>query len=112
LHFKSRQFRKASTGEGIGKLWAQPKETLAAALLDMGFKSSLLDPLCGSGTLPLEAGLKALNIAPSLFRKKFGFESFADFDEQLWQELLTEAQNSKIPEPRHQFLAAIATNAV
>ncbi len=77
------------------------KETLAAALLDMAdWDSSLpfLDPLCGSGTLPLEAGLKALNIAPGLFRKKFGFESFADFDEQLWQELLTSAQNSKVPE--------------
>jgi len=45
--------------------------------------------------LPLEAGLKALNIAPGLFRKKFGFESFADFDEQLWQELLTEAKIAK-----------------
>jgi putative N6-adenine-specific DNA methylase len=77
------------------------KETLAAALLDMaGWDSSLpfLDPLCGSGTLPLEAGLKALNIAPGLFRKKFGFESWRDFDEQLWQELLTEAQTSQIPD--------------
>lgn len=76
------------------------KETLAAALLDMaGWDSSLafLDPLCGSGTLPIEAGLKALNIAPGLFRKKFGFESWLDFDKQLWQELLREAQNSRIP---------------
>lgn len=77
------------------------KETLAAALLDMAeWNSSLpfLDPLCGSGTLPLEGGLKALNIAPGLFRKKFGFENWFDFDEQLWQELLTEAQNSRIPD--------------
>ena len=76
------------------------KETLAAALLDMtGWDASLplLDPLCGSGTLPLEGGLKALNIAPGLFRRKFGFESWLDFDEQLWQELLTEAQNSELP---------------
>jgi len=74
------------------------KETLAAALLDMAeWDSSLpfLDPLCGSGTLPLEAGLKALNIAPGLFRPRFGFESFPDFDAQLWQELLTKAQNSR-----------------
>ena len=75
------------------------KETLAAALLDMvDWDSSLafLDPLCGSGTLPLEAGLKALNIAPGLFREKFGFESWPDFDEYLWQELLTEAKNNRI----------------
>ncbi len=77
------------------------KETLAAALLDMaGWDTSLpfLDPLCGSGTLPLEAGLIALNIAPGLFRKKFGFESWPDFDQELWQELLTAAQNSQLPD--------------
>lgn len=77
------------------------KETLAAALLDMAqWDASLpfLDPLCGSGTLPLEAGLKALNIAPGLFRQKFGFESFPDFDRQLWQMMLTEAKNSRIDE--------------
>ena len=77
------------------------KETLAAALLDMAqWDASLpfLDPLCGSGTLPLEAGLKALNIAPGLFRQKFGFESFPDFDPQLWQMMLTEAKNSRIHE--------------
>ena len=74
------------------------KETLAAALLDMAqWDASLpfLDPLCGSGTLPLEAGLKALNIAPGLFRQKFGFESFPDFDPQLWHMMLTEAKNSR-----------------
>ncbi len=77
------------------------KETLAAALLDMAqWDSSLpfLDPLCGSGTLPLEAGLKALNIAPGLFRQKFGFENFPDFDQQLWQQLVTEAKNSQLHE--------------
>ncbi|AFZ11699.1 rRNA (guanine-N(2)-)-methyltransferase [Crinalium epipsammum PCC 9333] len=74
------------------------KETLAAAILDMAeWDASLpfLDPLCGSGTLPIEAGLKALNIAPGLFRQKFGFFSWSDFDEPLWQELLEEAKNSR-----------------
>ncbi len=76
------------------------KETLAAALLDMAeWDSSLpfLDPLCGSGTLPLEAGLKSLKIAPGLFRQRFGFFSWPDFDEHLWQELLNQAQTSQIP---------------
>lgn len=75
------------------------KETLAAALLDIAqWDTSLpfLDPLCGSGTLPIEAGLKALDIAPGLFRQKFCFESFPDFDQQLWQQLLTQAKNSQI----------------
>ncbi len=77
------------------------KETLAAALLDMAkWEPSLpfLDPLCGSGTLPLEASLKALNIAPGLFRKHFAFERWRDFDENLWEQLLKEAEKSEIAE--------------
>lgn len=77
------------------------KETLAAALLEMiqwDASLPLLDPFCGSGTVPLEAGLKALNIAPGLFRRRFGFEGFPDFDKQLWQQLLTEAKNNQIHE--------------
>lgn len=77
------------------------KETLAAALLDMAqWEPSVpfLDPLCGSGTLPLEASLKALNIAPGLFRMQFAFERWPDFDEALWEQLLKEAENSEISE--------------
>jgi len=77
------------------------KETLAAALLDLaGWEPSkpFLDPFCGSGTIPLEASLKALNIAPGLFRNHFGFESWPDFDKHLWQQLLREAKNSQISE--------------
>ncbi|HEY9597359.1 MAG TPA: THUMP domain-containing protein [Cyanophyceae cyanobacterium] len=77
------------------------KETLAAALLDMAeWKPNLpfFDPLCGSGTLPLEASLKALNIAPGLFREQFAFEKWPDFDAALWQQLLTEARISRLPE--------------
>ncbi len=82
------------------------KETLAAALIDLtGWDPSLpfLDPLCGSGTLPLEAGLKALNIAPGLFRQGFGFERWLDFDAALWQQLQDEALNS----PRSALIAPI-----
>lgn len=77
------------------------KETLAAALIDMAeWEPSLpfLDPLCGSGTLPLEASLKALNIAPGLFREQFAFETWPDFDADLWDQLLEEATNSELPE--------------
>ncbi len=77
------------------------KETLAAALLEMAqWEPSLpfLDPLCGSGTLPLEASLKALNIAPGLFREQFAFENWLDFDQELWDEVLKEANDSEISE--------------
>lgn len=76
------------------------KETLAAALLDIAeWEPSLpfLDPLCGSGTLPLEASLKALNIAPGLFRHQFAFEKWPNFDEKLWKQLLDDAENSELP---------------
>ncbi|MBZ8178942.1 THUMP domain-containing class I SAM-dependent RNA methyltransferase [Oscillatoria salina] len=77
------------------------KETLAAALLTIAEYSPNLpffDPLCGSGTLPLEACLKSLNIAPGLYRKRFGFQTWRDFDADLWQEILQQAQNSQLAE--------------
>ncbi|MDJ0647293.1 MAG: THUMP domain-containing protein [Xenococcaceae cyanobacterium MO_188.B19] len=79
------------------------KETLAAAIIAMTEwtpELAFFDPLCGSGTLPIEAALKGLNIAPGLYRDKFGFESWLDFDLLLWEEMIEEAkeqQLSKIP---------------
>jgi len=81
------------------------KETLAAALLDMAdYRGDVafLDPLCGSGTLPLEASLKALNIAPGLFRDRFAFMKWTDFDGELWQQLKQTAlaeQKTALPAP-------------
>lgn len=59
------------------------KETLAAAMLRLSGwdrRAALLDSLCGSGTLVIEAALWAGNIAPGLFRQRFGFERWLDFD--------------------------------
>ncbi|MBN3888840.1 MAG: RNA methyltransferase [Nostoc sp. JL31] len=75
------------------------KESLAAALIQLsGWQPDQMfyDPLCGSGTLPLEASLKALNIAPGLFRESFGFENWLDFDLSLLEELLQEAKDSQL----------------
>jgi putative N6-adenine-specific DNA methylase len=71
------------------------KESLAAALIKMsGWTPDLafVDPLCGSGTLPLEATMQALNIAPGIFRESFGFESWLDFDRALFDRLWQEAE--------------------
>jgi putative N6-adenine-specific DNA methylase len=71
------------------------KESLAAALLKMsGWTPDLafVDPLCGSGTLPLEAAMQALQIAPGIFRNGFGFESWLDFDAELFDRLLKSAE--------------------
>jgi putative N6-adenine-specific DNA methylase len=81
------------------------KESLAAALIQLsGWQSDQMfyDPLCGSGTLPLEASLIALNIAPGLFRESFGFETWLDADLPLLGELIQAAEASQresIPAP-------------
>ncbi|OKH20081.1 RNA methyltransferase [Hydrococcus rivularis NIES-593] len=77
------------------------KETLAAAILEIAeWKPNIpfLDPLCGSGILPIEAALKSLNIAPGLYRKQFGFQTWKDFDRALWEKILTEAKESQLSE--------------
>jgi putative N6-adenine-specific DNA methylase len=75
------------------------KESLAAALIQMsGWQPDQMfyDPLCGSGTLPLEASLKALNIAPGMFRDRFGFETWLDFDQELLARLIQEADDNRL----------------
>ncbi|MBD1865422.1 MULTISPECIES: class I SAM-dependent RNA methyltransferase [Trichocoleus] len=74
------------------------KESLAAALIQLsGWQPEQMfyDPLCGSGTLPLEACLKSLNIAPGLFRERFGFETWLDFDLNLLEGLIQEAESNQ-----------------
>jgi putative N6-adenine-specific DNA methylase len=74
------------------------KESLAAALIQLsGWQPEQMfyDPLCGSGTLPLEASLKALNIAPGLFRERFGFETWPDCDLPLLEQLIQAAEESQ-----------------
>lgn len=66
------------------------KETLAAALLRLSGwdrRRPLVDPMCGSGTLPIEADLWARGVAPGLSRERFGFERWASFDASLEKRL-------------------------
>ena len=55
---------------------------------------SVVDLCCGSGTLLIEAGLQALNIAPGIARR-FGFMTWRDFDPSLWQRLRREAESQR-----------------
>ena len=74
------------------------KESLAAALIQLsGWQpdQAFFDPLCGSGTLPLEAGLQALQVAPGLFRERFGFETWLDYDDALWESMIAEAEEQQ-----------------
>ena len=62
-------------------------EVLAAGMILMtGWKgdTDFIDPMCGSGTLPIEAALIARNIAPGVYRKDYAFEKWPDFDKDLF----------------------------
>lgn len=91
-HLHRRGYRQA-----VAK--APLRETLAAGLLlASGWDpaSPLLDPFCGSGTIPIEAALLARRIAPGL-RRRFAFMDAPDFDAKLWQDLLRQAEAAILP---------------
>lgn len=73
-------------------------EVLAAGMILMtGWRGEcdLIDPMCGSGTIPIEAALIARNIAPGVFRKGFAFEKWADFDSEMFDELYNDDSAEK-----------------
>jgi 23S rRNA (guanine2445-N2)-methyltransferase / 23S rRNA (guanine2069-N7)-methyltransferase len=74
-------------------------EVLAAGILRLtGWDrcTPLVDFMCGSGTLPIEAALWARNIAPGLIRKEFAYMWWKDFDARLHDELLAEARGAQL----------------
>ena len=101
-----------SSGESLHKRGYRPiltkaplNEALAAALvLRTGWsgETAFVDPLCGSGTLPIEAAWIALRRPPGLTRRRFGFQGWMDFDVRLWTELRDEARRGvrkRLPAP-------------
>jgi 23S rRNA (guanine2445-N2)-methyltransferase / 23S rRNA (guanine2069-N7)-methyltransferase len=93
--------RRGYRGAGVA---APLKENLAAAILlragwpDIWARGgAFLDPMAGSGTLPIEAGLIAADAAPGLNRERFGFEGWAGHDAALWHEIRAEAAARRDP---------------
>lgn len=88
------------------KVFAPMKENLAAAILMLtgwpeqcekwGSETAFLDPMCGSGTLPIEAALMASNVAPGLSRNFFGFLNWKQHSASVWKRLLEEAKDLEI----------------
>ena len=77
-------------GYRVATTEAPINEVLAAGMLLMAGwqgQSDFYDPMCGSGTIPIEAALIARNIAPGIFRNEFGFERWPDFDADLWNDI-------------------------
>lgn len=79
------------------------KETLAASmLLAAGWDEMVADgvgfadPMCGSGTLPIEAAMIAANVAPGLLRARWGFESYLRHEPSRWDCLVEEAKAMRV----------------
>jgi putative N6-adenine-specific DNA methylase len=101
-----------SSGDSLHKRGYRPiltraplNEALAAAIVLLtGWKPDVhfIDPMCGSGTLPIEAAWIALHRPPGLTRKHFGFQGWMDYDVKRWTDLRDEARRAvlkKLPAP-------------
>lgn len=81
-------------------------EVLAAGLLlhsEYSEHFDLLDPMCGSGTFLIEAAMMACNIPPAINREQFAFQSWKDFDPELW-ETIREAAIGRIRDCSSSFV--------
>ena len=95
-------------GYRVSNAEAPLSEVLAAGLIMLsGWKRDchFIDPMCGSGTLAIEAAMYANNFPAGMYRKEFGFMHWPDFDQQLWDEVTSEALE-KQTEFEYQILAS------
>ncbi len=100
LDLSGEALHKRGYRQSVGS--APLRETLAAAMLYRArwsdFYEKMLplnDPMCGSGTLLIEAAMMAANVAPGLLREKFGFSNWKQFDKQLWDTVHSDAVEKK-----------------
>lgn len=94
-----------SSGESLHKRGYRASQTdapisevLAAGMIMMtGWRGEcdFYDPMCGSGTLLIEAAMIALNIPPGIFRSSFAFEKWRDFDEELFQKIYNDESGER-----------------
>lgn len=85
-------------GYRIAQTEAPLNEVLAAGMiLKTGWRgeSNFIDPMCGSGTLLIEAAMIALNIAPGIHRKEFAFEKWIDFDRELFERVYNDESGER-----------------
>jgi putative N6-adenine-specific DNA methylase len=84
------------------------KENLAAGLILLSGwnpdEDAFFDPMCGSGTLAMEAALIATRTAPGA-QRRFGFEALRNHDQRLWQRIRDEAAAGVLAQPAHPIVA-------
>ena len=103
-----------SSGESLHKrgyrqeaMEAPLNEVLAAGMILLSGwngQSDFIDPMCGSGTIPIEAALIAHNMAPGLFRSQYAFEKWKDFDKDMFPVNLEILSASKRIDVEKEFL--------
>lgn len=82
---------------------APMKENLAAGLIRLtGWQKDIpiVDPMCGSGTILIEAALMAMNVSPGSLRRGFGFENLKEFDEAVYDRVIdsvADAEKTELP---------------
>ena len=106
IHVANNQFTVSlnSSGESLAKRGYRTQQTkaplseaLAAGIIIMtgwNGETDFLDPMCGSGTFPIEAAMIAGNRAPGRFRT-FNFENWNDFDPTLWRKVKQDAKEQE-----------------
>jgi 23S rRNA (guanine2445-N2)-methyltransferase len=90
-------------------------ESLAAAVIlasNWDKTSSFVNPMCGSGTLAIEAALLATNTPPGLFRGNFGFMHLASYDRQKWESMLAEAKENTTACTAKIFASDVSSEAI
>lgn len=102
-----------SSGESLHKRGYRVKqgeaplnEVLAAGMIYISGwlgNSDFMDPMCGSGTLPIEAAMIAQNIPAAKFRKEFAFQYWNDFDPLLWEKITEPTERREF---RHKIYAS------
>jgi putative N6-adenine-specific DNA methylase len=95
-------------GYRLASAKAPIRETLAAAMLlalEWDGTAPLVDPLCGSGTIPIEAALLARRIPPG-WRRRFAFENWPEFKPTVWEYVRGEAEKAILDRAAVSIIAA------
>lgn len=85
-------------GYRVAQTEAPLNEVLAAGMiLKTGWRgeSDFVDPMCGSGTLLIEAAMIAMNIPPGIYRASFAFEKWADFNQEMFDTIYNDDSGEK-----------------
>lgn len=96
-------------GYRVGEVKAPINEVLAAGMILLSGwdkKTDFVDPMCGSGTISIEAGLMARNIPPGIFRENFTFQKWKGYNQRLWEKIAEEAKANILPPSEEPFIYA------